>query len=211
MELDAFRRKWQQETSSENSAATTAAELQQLLKQTSRSPLAQLQQAVRQDARMLWWISILNVSNVFNLTREYSQWAEVRNVLLVLVGSMIVYLAWDTWQRHRITKELQVGADTATCQLQRMTRRLRQLMKSYTWAGVFFCTSLALCVGYAKRNLIRWPPFTQPLDPERTVLACLCLLALGLLLALGYEQQQRRYGQPLRQLEAALRELETLN
>ncbi|MET4106894.1 hypothetical protein [Hymenobacter sp. UYP22] len=210
MELDDFRRKWQEGASLESPAATTAAELQQLLDHTNKSPLAQLQQAVRRDVRMLWWVSILNVSNVFSLTKHYSQWAEIRSALLVLVGSMILYVMWDTWQRHRIVKGLRTGADTAANQLRVMINKLRRLMNLYTWAGVFFCTSLALCVGYAKRNSISWPPFTQSLDPERTVLACLCLLALGLLIAVGYERQQRRYGQPLRQLEAALRELETV-
>lgn len=208
MELDDFRRKWQQTPPSASSASTTATDLQVLLQQTSNSPLAQLKQTVRRDARMLWWISILNVSNVFNLTRHQTQWAEIRAVLLAVVGGMILYVVWDTWQRYRIIKGIQAGADTAVSQLRIMIAKLRQLMKLYTWAGVVFGVSLLLCVGYAKRSLLSWPPFTQPLDPERTVLAVLCVLALGLLVAVGYERQQRRYGQPLHQLEAALRELE---
>lgn len=208
MELDDFRRQWQQTPSPATPVATTATELQVLLQQTSTSPLAQLKQAVRRDARLLWWVSILNVGNVFVATRHHSQWAEMRSVLLAVVGGMILYMVWDTWQRHRIIKGLEAGADTAVSQLRMMIGKLRQLMRLYTWAGVVFGVSFVLCFGYPKRSLLSWPPFTQPLDPTRTVLAVLCMLALGLLMAVGYERQQRLYGRHLDQLEAALRELE---
>lgn len=207
MELDDFRRPWQQQSVAPESASVTEQKLRAILTHPETSPLAQLKRQLVRDRRLLLVVLLLNVLNIINLTKRYDL-REARPVLLALVLAMVGYTFWDLNRRLQLVRRMQQHVPDVANQMRRQVEQLRGLLHLHLRVGIGFSAALVLTVLYARRHHVVHSPFTDTIDWPQTLLAVLCLAVLVLLVLIGRHQQRQRYGRHLDQLEAALQELE---
>ncbi|MBX0292111.1 hypothetical protein K3G63_16800 [Hymenobacter sp. HSC-4F20] len=158
------------------------------------------------DLRLLLFVLIINVGNVFSLTKRHGL-TEVRPALLALVLVMVAFVAWSMITQLRIVRRMQQEVGAVYLQLKSQIQRVRQLMQLRRYAGGLFLLGLITIILYSQRNRF-WSTELEGIDWRSVALAILVIAALGVMVWIGEYKQQQRYGRHLDQLEAALRELE---
>jgi cytochrome bd-type quinol oxidase subunit 2 len=207
MELDNFRRRWQEQPVEPTQSSLTEQKLRTMLANQTDGPVAHMKRNAIRDLRFLLVVLVINVANVFNLTKRHGL-AEVRPVLLALVVVMVAFVAWNMFTQLRLIRQLQEGAGAVYLQLRTKMQRIRQLMHLRRYAGGVFLVALAAIVLFSQRSKLAHTLATGAVDWKMVSLIVLIIAALGVLVLIGEHKQQRRYGQYLDQLEATLRELE---
>lgn len=207
MELDDFRRQWQQQPVEPTQISLTEQKLRTMLANQTDGPLARMKKNAIRDLRFLLVVLVINVANVVNLTKRHGL-DEVRPVLLALVLLMVAFVAWNMFTQLRLIRQLQESVGAVYLQLRTKMQQIRQLMYLRRYAGVVFVLALATIVVYSQRSKLMHALSTGEIDWKMVSLAVLIVAALGVLVLIGEHKQQRRYGRYLDQLEATLRELE---
>lgn len=208
MELDDFRRQWQQQPTGNSEPTLTHQKLQAMLANQSDSPVSEMLRNVRRDQRIIFLIVILNVGNITNLSRRHMQGSSL--VLLdVAVALMILFVSWYVFRQRQIIKQLSLGDGTTYGHIRESIRQMRALIKNKAYVALAFLTTVVIAIAYSKHNAILDAIHNGTIDWGLTALGMFATLFLiTMLLYIGQRRQQRRYGQYLDQLESTLRELE---
>lgn len=209
MELDDFRRRWQQQPVEPSHSSLTEQKLRTMLTSTSTTnPLFRLK---RNASRELRWIVMafgLNGFNAVFFARNSTslRWFVVMLMMMLAVVGGIVY------QRLRVLREMEQQQDNLYKALKSRIARFRHLMRLHDYVGVVTLALVVLTV-----LLVRYADLLNYLRPSGpdwglhlVVVAAGVVAVLGLIYAayaVGKLEHQRRYGRHLDQLEAALREL----
>ncbi|WP_303312061.1 hypothetical protein [Hymenobacter sp. BT730] len=208
MELDAFRRQWQQQPTGTSDPTLTHQKLQAMLANQPASPVSEMLRNVQRDQRIIFLIVILNVGNITNLSRRHLLGGSL--VLLdVAVALMIIFVSWYVFRQRQIIKQLRLGDGTTYGHIRESIRQMRALIKNKSYVAIAFLTTVVLAIAYGKHNAILNAIHQGTVDWGLTSLVVfVTLFLMAALLYVGQQRQQRRYGKYLDQLEATLRELE---
>ncbi|WP_210116255.1 hypothetical protein [Hymenobacter fodinae] len=178
-----------------------------MLTNQTDGPLAKMKRNATRDLRFLLFVLIINVGNVFSLTRRHGL-VEVRPALLALVLVMVAFVAWNMITQLRVVRQLQQDTGAVYQHLRTQIQRIRQLMHWRRWAGGVFLVGLITIIFYSQRSQL-WSTVLASVNWRTVALIVLVAAALWVLFWVGEYKQQRRYGQYLDQLETALRELQS--
>ncbi|RAK65802.1 hypothetical protein [Hymenobacter edaphi] len=208
MELDDLRRQWQTQPADQPATPLTSQNLNAMLAHESTNPIHQMTTAAKRDLRLLAVVMVLNVTNFINLSKG-NYLADGGPLLLVIFGVMLVFTVWYMVARLHLLKRMQQQTPDAglALQLREQTRQLVQLFRLHRRVGYLFAVVLVLGVGFVLRHRFVSNPFTDSVDWQRTGLAALGAVALGLVMLWSEAREQRRYGPHLTRLQDALREL----
>ena len=208
MELNDFRRQWQQQPTGSSESDLTHQKLNAMLANQPATPVSEMLRNVRRDQRIIFLIIILNVGNITNLSRRHMQGGSL--VLLdVAVAFMILFISWYVYRQRQLIKRLQQGDGATYEHIRESIRQMRALIKNKSYVALTFVTTVLLAVAYGQHEAILAKLRAGTVDWLLVALGLAMLAALvGALLYMGRQRQQRRYGQHLDRLESALRELE---
>ncbi|WP_139924204.1 hypothetical protein [Hymenobacter sp. DG01] len=214
MELDDFRRRWQQQPSGPApTPETTEQILRTMLAQRTIGPIAQLKQNVQRDMKLSIPILLLNLFNVFNIMSRKTLTTESRLMAVGLVAALLVVLAASVYRRLQLVRQMEDSNADLYNQLKTTSQKLRQVLRT-SWVmgigallvvcGMFLYKTHAELLAYLSPGAEHWGR-----NVTVFVLGCLGVaLVITALFIVGKAKQQRRYGQHLDRLEEALRELE---
>lgn len=209
MELDDFRRQWQKQPVETSPASLTEQQLRTMLSSpTTVNPLFRLK---KNTSRELSWLVIAIGLNSF------TAWFFARNSaslqwFVVLVTAMLVVVGGIVYQRLRVIREMEQQQDNLYEALKSRIARFRHLMRLHDYVGVVTLTLVVLTVVLVRyADLLNYLRPSSPAWGRHWGIAGLGVVAVLALLyaayAVGKAEHQRRYGQHLDRLEAALREL----
>ncbi|MBG8552278.1 hypothetical protein [Hymenobacter guriensis] len=209
MELDDLRRRWQQPAAA-SEPTLTHQKLEAMLASQPDTPLSEMTRHARREQRLVLMVIIFNVANFTNLSRRHFQ-GNTLVLLDVVVALMILFISWYAYRQRKIIRQLQVGDGSTYGHIRQSIRQLRTLMRNKGYGGMAFLTTIVLTVVYSQQAVILANLRAGTIDWVPTLALALALVALvvGLLYHERWQQQQR-YGRYLDQLEATLRELETV-
>ncbi|TGD82967.1 hypothetical protein [Hymenobacter wooponensis] len=214
MELDNFRRRWQEQPSDPvPTPETTEQILRAMLAQRTTGPIAQLKQNVQRDMKLSIPILFLNLFNVLNIVNRKSLTTETRFMFVGLVAALLVMLAASMYRRLQLVRQMEDSSTDLYNQLKTTSHKLRQVLRTSWMMGIGVL--LVVCVLFLYKTHAELLAYLSPgaehwgRSVTVFVLGCIGLaLLLMALFAVGKAKQQRRYGRYLDQLEGALRELE---
>jgi hypothetical protein len=208
MDLNDFRRQWQQQPSGPTDPSLTHQKLQAMLATQPASPVSEMLHNAKRDQRLILIVVLLNVGNITNLTRRHLEGSTLV-VLDVVVALMILFVSWHAYRQRQLLRQLQLGNGTTYEHLRKSIRQLRALIRNKAYVAMAFLTTIILTVAYGKHEAIWAGVRAGRVDWLQALVVG--LTTLGLMAGLLYfsrARQQRRYGRYLDQLEGALRELE---
>ncbi|MDU0371655.1 hypothetical protein ACFPAF_14720 [Hymenobacter endophyticus] len=184
-----------------------------MLANQADTPVSAMLRNTKKEQRILLFVLVLNVGNIANLTTRYlGQKSFVGQLLLfTCVGLMVSFTAWTTYRKRQLIAQLQTSDTSTYSHLSHSIRQIRLLLRNKTYAGMVFLATIILSVFFVRFQDMLTAARTGTLDWGTAVLVVLAIVALfvGLLYQEKY-MQQKKYGRHLDQLEAALRELETV-
>ncbi|MBT9393932.1 hypothetical protein KLP40_12230 [Hymenobacter sp. NST-14] len=210
MELDDFRRQWQQQpVGSSTDTLTSEQTLRAMLTaHTSANPLIRLKKNAVRELQFVLMGLVLIVFDALIFFRHVAKmqlFAAGIFLVICLVG-LIVY------RRLQLIRQMEGQQGNLYHLLQTRISRFRQLMRLHDWVGVGALFCLYVFVGVVRWEYVR--AYLAPGQPgwggHLAAAAGGLLLLLALLYAAyrtGRREHQRRYGRYLDQLEAALSEL----
>ncbi|QJX47581.1 hypothetical protein HMJ29_11775 [Hymenobacter taeanensis] len=214
MELDDFRRRWQEQPSGPApTPETTEQNLRAMLAQRTTGPIAQLKQNVQRDMKLSIPILLLNLFNLLNILNRKSLTTESRLMFVGLVAALLVMLAASMYRRLQLVRQMEGGSADLYNQLKTTSQKLRQVLRT-SWmmgigvllvvCGMFLYKTHAEMLAYLSPGAEHWGR-----NVTVFILGCTGFAAVvTALFVVGKAKQQRRYGRYLDQLEGALRELE---
>jgi hypothetical protein len=211
MELNDFRRRWQEQPVEPTQIFLTEQKLRTMLvSPSSANPLFRLK---KNTSRELNWVVMafgLNGFNAWFFARNSAnlKWFVVMLMVMLAVVGGIVY------QRLRVIKEMEQQQDNLYQALKSRIARFRHLMRLHDYVGVVTLALVVLTVLVVRQaelfNYLR--PYNPNWGQHVVVVAAGMMAVLALIYAayiMGKAEHQRRYGKHLDQLEVALRELES--
>ncbi|MCA8829014.1 hypothetical protein [Hymenobacter pini] len=213
MELDDFRRKWQAPAAvPPTDIFTTEQTLRAMLaSSTSTNPLLRLR---KNASKELSWVIVVFFLNGFNAL-VFARHSVSLQRFVVGVLMMLVVVGVIVYRRLQVIKEMQHQNDNLYSFLKTRISRFRRLMRLHDYVGLTFLVMLTITV-----LVVRSGDVLEYLNPAQDAWNWHLAVALGIgavVVAViwasyvwGKKEHQRRYGQHLDQLEAALRELETV-
>ncbi|MBD2715699.1 hypothetical protein KBK19_11695 [Microvirga sp. STR05] len=176
---------------------------------SSVNPLARLKKNASRELNWLVVVFGLNSFNALFFARNSAslQWFVVMLMVMLAVVGGIVY------QRLRVLREMEQQHDNLYQSLKSRISRFRHLMRLHDYVGVVTLVLVVLTVLLVRQaNLLH---YLNPANPDWSrhlliagvgAVAVLALIYAGY--AVGKMEHQRRYGQHLDRLEAALQELQ---
>jgi hypothetical protein len=211
MELDDLRRRWQQQPVVP-AVPTQSPEptLRAMLSLTPNTPLSHLKHNTRRNLVVGLLLLVINLRGILGQGSQHGIMHEPLMRGLFLAGFLMLFasLLWQLWLFRRMERV----SDNLCQQLRNLTEQVKRLLRLRELTGPIWYSLLVLAAIYLKRSalLAYLQADGQQLFHALLVGAGLLLLVgLGLGLHwLGKRQKQRRYGQYIDRLEAALRELE---
>lgn len=210
MELDDFRRRWQQQPAEPAQTALTGQKLRTMLAQTPDTPLSHLKRNTRRNLGVGLLLLVLNLRFLLGQGAQHGVLHEPLLRGLFLAGFLMLFgsLFWQLWLFRRMERV----SDNLREQLRNLTGQVKRLLRLRELTGPIWYALLILAAVYLRREALLAYLQADTLQLSHAAMVgagLLLLLGLGFWLHwLGKRQKQRRYGQYLDRLEAALRELE---
>ncbi|UPL49858.1 hypothetical protein [Hymenobacter sublimis] len=207
MELDDFRRKWQQQlVATEQPSALEAAALAQLLKQASRSSVATMLHNARLEIGFSILILAAGITGFLYAERLVDRLVMGWMVLLCVVSIVSYHRYLLKGLGDMRTAEASVR-DQLTHQLQRVREVLRLSLRSSLWSLVI---SLGIPMSFSLVGLAREMATNRKMVVFGASVVFYAILGYGAFLLMRWLAKRYLYGlygQHLDRLEAALREL----
>ncbi|PJJ59011.1 hypothetical protein [Hymenobacter chitinivorans] len=207
MELDDLRRQWQQQPTGPSQSTLTHQKLQTMLTFQPASPVSEMLRNAQRDQRLIFIVILLNVGNVVNMGRRFGLGSAL-SLVYVVVALMILLASWYAYRQRQLIRQLRLADGTTYAHLRDIVRQLRSFNHRKLYTKIAFLATVALVVLYGKYEAIQ-RSLQSGLSPVLVAVGVVVILSLiAGILYIGQRRQQRRYGQHLDQLEAALRELQ---
>jgi hypothetical protein len=210
MDLDNFRRSWQEQPVEPTQSSLTQQKLRTML--TSPSAVNPLFRLKKNASRELSWVVMAFGLSGFNALFFARNSASLQWFIVMLMG-MLAVVGGIVYQRLRVLREMEQQHDNLYQSLKSRISRFRHLMRLHDYVGVVTLVLVVLTAMLVRQSDL--VSYLRPSSPDWGLHLALVLAGvvavLGLIYAayvVGKVEHQRRYGRHLDQLEAALRELE---
>lgn len=209
MELDDFRRSWQEQPVEPTQSLTEKKLRTMLTSPSSANPLLRLK---KNATRELSWVVMAFGLSGFNAL-FFARDSPRLQLFVLAIMAMLVAVGVIVYQRLQVLREMEQQHDNLYQSLKNRITRFRRLMRLHDYMGVGALALVVLAAALARQtDLLK---YLQPSGPgwgwHWLVAGLGAVAVLGLMYAgyaVGKLEHQRRYGRHLDQLEGALRELE---